>query len=144
VSPAAQILRDSAKCTGVTITLPDTITFYGTRGKLVAHIRMVQELAASGSYTITYSPAEDQFLIKPWPYGLVIEVTYNVQGTESEIKSGIDKYKAYIGSMTSPMMLVSRKWRRWRQRRHRRGPASASRRQRIVTSPEVVVRKPAS
>lgn len=107
--PAAQILRDAPRCTGVTITLPDTITFYGTRGKLVAHIRMIQDLTAGGSYTITYIPAEGQFLIKPGPDELLVEVTYSVTGTESEIKRGIDKYKAYIASMTSPMTLVVQK-----------------------------------
>ncbi|MGN6033609.1 MAG: hypothetical protein ACTHQE_18290, partial [Thermomicrobiales bacterium] len=52
-----------------------------------------------------YLPDQDQFLIKPGPDAVFVEVTLEVTGTETQIQQGINRYKAYLGAMTRAVPL---------------------------------------
>ncbi|MGB3306143.1 MAG: DUF4157 domain-containing protein [Thermomicrobiales bacterium] len=108
-APAAQVLRDGPTVTGVVVTLPDHVTFYGSWGPISANIHLIQDLDPAETYSIRYLPEQDQFLIKPGPDALLVEVTLTVKGTDTQIQQGINRYKAYLGAMTQPVALQVKK-----------------------------------
>jgi hypothetical protein len=84
-----------AQCTGVRITLPNTIVFEGNQGSVAATVKTT--LTPSDTpYSIEYNPGEGQFSIKPGEKVVVLDVSLT-----NKPQNQIDLYIAYRDSLTS-------------------------------------------
>jgi Domain of unknown function (DUF4157) len=84
--------RGHGRCNGVSLRLPNTITFNGDRGPVEAS---VSTNITPGDYTIRYETGTGQFSISPWP---TADIILNVSLSNAP-RDRIDAYRAYRDSL---------------------------------------------
>ena len=98
--------KDGARCTSVSLRLPNHIVFYGTKGAITATAELTADIPA-GTYDVRYDASDGSLKLDPWPTGdLVFTVSGSISGSEATIAAYQKKFQDYMDSLTtSPVKL---------------------------------------